>query len=1089
MQKIRIPKETWLKSWRALLQEGAITQVSEDCYIVSARHVQILTEKQLPFEEVKGEQTFHRGRGMQIERRRLMQCPNCQHENREGAKFCEGCGTKLPQTCPNCGTEVRPQARFCDACGTQLTGAAASPTQVHVPKLEDLHAQLQSLIPDALAQKYLSAEREITGENRLITVLFADISGSTALSRTRSPEAMFQLMQDCFKDLVNIVAGYEGSISGFRGDGLLALYGAPILHENDPERAILAAIDMRDAMRKRGLEITVGINTALMTVGEIQTALHKEYTAYGTEINLAARLQQAAKGGQIFVGSGTYRQTRYAFDFGRIENLTLKGLGGGIVAYEVLGVKVHPEKVRGIEGLRARMIGREREFAELKEAADGWLAGSGQVVSIIGEAGIGKSRLVSELKTYLTSPPAPLLQGEGSKESPPSLAGKGAGGLGQKPTVLEGRCVSIGQPISYWPFLDILRTYFGLREADTEAEIARKVTDGVRGLFQTSEVSKTSEVYAEEFLPFIGRLMSIRFGNELDKRLDFATPDQIKHQTIMRLKDLFETLASRGRGIPSSIESRGKDSAPTMLILEDLHWADDLSLDLISLLMDSLATTPLMLLCVYRPEQEHRVWQLSSLAGRKCLDRYTEITLKQLSSHESRRLVEELLTIDNLPESVKGMILRKSEGNPFFIEEVIRSLIDRDLVYREGDRWKARAEISDIDVPDTIQSVVLSRVDRLQAEARYVLQCASVIGRLFKYRLLEHLAQHERDLDRHLSEFEARDLVYAERTVPELEYAFKHAFTQEATYQGILEQKRRAFHGQVAQGIERLYQERLEEYYEELAHHYSRSGDAEKAAEYLLKAGEQAKRSYANEPAIAQVYHGIGKLVEAEQAFEKAIALAKEMGCPSRQLVRLYNAMAFVYFWQSRFDEDIRYGEMGLELLGDDKECLEAALMNSHIADVNLNKGNTEKWREYNHKNMAFIKKLEYSGELLGPYSRIIYDIVYYDRDLEAAWGWAKELETRSGQHHDFGGLTWAWYRQGEIVQRKGDYRSALSLYQKGLEMAERIGANIGASWCHWGIGSLLFNLGNIEEVEKHTRLYLTISEQVGSLRDMAWAH
>ncbi len=188
---------------------------------------------------------------------------------------------------------------------------------------------------------------------------------------------------------------------GFRGDGLLALYGAPILHENDPERAIRTAIDMRDAMRKRGLEITVGINTALMTVGEIQTALHKEYTAYGTDINLAARLQQAAKGGQIFVGSGTYRQTRYAFDFGRIENLTLKGFDSGIVAYEVLKVKVHPEKVRGIEGLRARMIGREREFAELKAAADGWLAGGGQIVSIIGEAGIGKSRLVIELKAYL----------------------------------------------------------------------------------------------------------------------------------------------------------------------------------------------------------------------------------------------------------------------------------------------------------------------------------------------------------------------------------------------------------------------------------------------------------------------------------------------------------------------------------------------------------------------------------------------------------------------------------------------------------------------------------------------------------------
>ncbi|MBI1922917.1 tetratricopeptide repeat protein, partial [Candidatus Poribacteria bacterium] len=504
------------------------------------------------------------------------------------------------------------------------------------------------------------------------------------------------------------------------------------------------------------------------------------------------------------------------------------------------------------------------------------------------------------------------------------------------------------------------------------------------------------------------------------------------------------------------------------------------------------------------------------LAGRKCLDRYTEITLKQLSSHESRRLVEELLTIDNLPESVKGMILRKSEGNPFFIEEVIRSLIDRDLVYQEADRWVARAEISDIDVPDTIQSVVMSRVDRLQAEARYVLQCASVIGRLFKYRLLEHLTQQERNLDRHLSEFEARDLVYEERTVPELEYAFKHAFTQEATYQGILEQKRRTFHSQVAQGIERLYQERLEEYYEELAHHYSRSEDAEKAVEYLLKAGEKAKRSCVNEAAIAhfkktlevlegqrverkdwklealrglgEVYLEMGKTVEAEGAFESAIALAKEMLLSPCQLVRLYYWMASVYFWQSRFDEEIRYGEMGLELLEDNRECLEAALMNARIAIGNANKGNVEKWREYIH-NMAFIKKLEYSIELRTPYDIIIHLFTYSGRDLETAWEWSKEWEIRAAQHHDLSGLAFSRWRQGTILTAKGDHKGSLSSFQKSLEMNKRIGREGRIRWCYGHIGKILLHLGNIEEAEKHTRLSLTMDEQAGHLRDIANTH
>jgi tetratricopeptide (TPR) repeat protein len=482
--------------------------------------------------------------------------------------------------------------------------------------------------------------------------------------------------------------------------------------------------------------------------------------------------------------------------------------------------------------------------------------------------------------------------------------------------------------------------------------------------------------------------------------------------------------------------------------------------------------------------------------------------------------VETLLTIDNLPESVKEMILRKSEGNPFFIEEVIRSLIDRDLVYRDGERWKARSEISDIDVPDTIQSVLLSRVDRLQAEAKYVLQCASVIGRLFKYRLLSHLAQHERNLDRYLSEFEERELVYEERTVPELEYAFKHALTQEATYQGILERRRREFHHQVAVGIERLYGERLEEYYEELAHHYSKSDDTEKAVEYLLKAGDKAKRNYANEAAIAhfhralellegqgierkdwklealrglgEVYLEIGKTVEAEEAFEKAITLAKEMRLPSRQLVRLYDWLADALWWQSRFDEVIRYGEMGLEILGDDTECMEAALMNTEIARGYANKGNSEAWREYIHRNMEFIKKLEYSVELRMSYGCIVQVVgsFWLDRDLETAWEWAKELEMRSQQHHDLSGLAAAWMHQGSILTSKGDYKSGLSLTQKSLDMFERIGNEKYASWCRGGIvETMLYLVGNIEEAEARAQVYLRMTEQVGNPRDIAIAH
>jgi len=293
--------------------------------------------------------------------------------------------------------------------------------------------------------------------------------------------------------------------------------------------------------------------------------------------------------------------------------------------------------------------------------------------------------------------------------------------------------------------------------------------------------------------------------------------------------------------------------------------------------MDELAANPLMLLCIYRPEREHRCWQISDVASRKCLERYTEITLRKLSGTQSRQLVESLLTIENLPVATKDMILAKSEGNPFFIEEVIRYLIDGDLVYREDDRWKARDEIADIDVPDTIQSVLLSRVDRLESETKYILQCASVIGRLFRYRLLDHLAQHERDLEEHLSQLEERELIHEERTVPELEYAFKHALTQEATYQGILERRRKGFHQRIAEGIEGLYTDRIEDFYEELAHHYRLSGNREKTIDYLLKSGIKLMKQYANQEALSYFNEAEKLIAESgiEYREEKAILYKK----------------------------------------------------------------------------------------------------------------------------------------------------------------------------------------------------------------------
>ena len=959
-----------------------------------------------------------------------MKCPKCQHENREESKFCRKCGAVLELICPRCQHHNEPDSMFCEKCGTRLVDIESTAP----PKLEDMQKQLQSRIPQSLADRLFAGAKQIQGEYRLVTAVFADVVGSSGMAREMPLEQYVETMNNCFKMMVDTISiKYEGSINRFIGDCVLAFFGAPIAHENDAERAIMASLDIRDNVKELGLNISIGINTGMTYVGEMGSDLiYSERSAWGPDVDFAKRLQDAAEPGQILVGASTYRVTNRAYDFTKPIYIEVKGMEKPQVAYPVLHIREHPEKLRGIEGLRARMIGREREFADLKESADDLVSGKGSIVTVIGEAGIGKSRLVSELKDYIN--------------------------VGTQHAVfLEGRSISIGQSVSYWPFLDILKSYLNLSDTDSESEIAGKLRGSITDLFPQGW---------EDILPYLGNLMSIRFGDELDDKLAYFTSEQIRHQTLMRLKGLFTAISRR---------------KPLLLILEDLHWADDLSLDLVSLLMDDLAENPLMLLCIYRPEREHRCWQIGEVASRKCLERYTEITLKKLSAVQSRQLVESLLTIENLPEPTKDMILRKSEGNPFFIEEVIRSLIDRDLVYREDDRWKARREIEDIDVPDTIQSVLLSRVDRLQAETRYVLQCASVIGRLFRYRLLDHLSQHERDLEEHLSQLEERELIHEERSIPELEYAFKHALTQEATYQGILERKRMEFHQQVGEGIESLYRDRIEEYYEELAHHYVRSADKEKALEYLIKAGDKSKAIYANQQAIdyytramdltnqfpekreqklsildglGDIYNLIGKPDEALQVYESALEYSKD----NKKRADIYRKIASIYARKLQSDLVMKYIDIAIDELGEDTQSVEMARICNVAVDIFTPPSSCydyDKALEYCFRSLSIVEGTEHKRELVelcNMMTEIYTGKGDYDRAIQYA---QKALNTSQEMGDPF--LMGCSHFAVAFVQRKTNWEIAVKHFKESIELCKKAGNIAGMAMGYHFLGATYY--------------------------------
>jgi predicted ATPase/class 3 adenylate cyclase len=1025
-----------------------------------------------------------------------MNCSGCGHENTASAKFCSECGARLRATCPQCGTDAAPTAKFCQECGTALSAPAAAPAAATATSLEEHFQAFQRGLPQSFREQLLTGTE---GENRIVTVLFADMSSCVRTTRDLHPEDAADLVNRLLKVMVDALLKYDGRVDRFLGDGVLAVFGAPHSHESDPERAILAALEIREAARTLGLETTAGINTGEVYVGGVGSERHQEVTVMGPVVNLAARLQGRAEPGQVLVGEATHRLTRRAFAF-TSQALEIKGIAGPVTAYAADKVLPRPEKVRGIEGLRAELIGRDEEMAQLHEALQDLRRGRGQMVSLIGEAGVGKSRLVNELKAACGGSVKceVLSPNDVTPNEDPSTLNTQHSTL---PALwLEGRCLELGMAASYWPFLDLLREYFGWRQEDNERARAESLVASLRDLVEGGELS---EARFEEIVPLLGNLLTLRFGNEWDERLKSASPEQIRYRTFAAIRDLFIVLSRR---------------RPLVLVFDDLHWSDSLSLDLISLLMETVTFTPILMLCIYRPEQEHKCWHLGMVAARKCPDRYTAITLRELSPEQSRRLIEALLTIENLSPTVKATIQERSGGNPFFVEEVIRSLIDTGMVYREGGAWRAREGIEGLSVPESIQSVIQSRVDRLEQDLRHVLQSAAVIGRLFQGRLLGQVMQKEGELERALWELEDLALIYQEQVIPEPEYSFKHALTQETVYQNILRRRRGLFHQQVAAAMEAVYDDSLEQYYEQLAHHYDQSGVDDKAVEYLLKAGDKARRAYLGEEAVryfqralqrlegsalgaarpdwrlqalqglGQSYEETGRLAEAEERFRQAITVGREMALPAREIVRLFYWLGQVLHWQSRHEERLRLGEEGLALLGEDTESVEAVLMNHAVARGCAAQGDPVRRREFASRNAAILDCLPYSEELRPSYVDVIMLAATEDRDEEVA-RWLEALEQAAAQHHDLRALGEVHNLTGMCLLRpRGDLQGALARHERALEIFARIGDANSQRWCLGLLRQVALALGELRKAEEYAERGLRAAEDVSDVRDQAHA-
>jgi class 3 adenylate cyclase/predicted ATPase len=757
-----------------------------------------------------------------------MRCARCSADNPDDARFCAQCGQRLALSCPACSHEVGAADRFCSHCGTRLdetpvvTEPEASPAPIgYTPShlSERIRAEQAALVARAGAG----------GERKTISVLFADMAGSTALIHGLDPEEVRQLIDPVLALMMEAVHHYEGYVAKSLGDGILALFGAPIAHEDHAQRALYAALRMQDAMRRYAdrlrlaqgipLQIRIGIHTGEVVVRSIRTEdLRTDYDPVGQTIHIASRMEGIATPGTIVVSEATHRLTEGYIAYRALGVTPVKGLPEPMAAYEVLGLgplrtRLQVAASRGL----APFVGRHGEMAQLKQAFQRACRGEGQIVGVVGEPGVGKSRLFYEFK-------------QASQKSC---------------LVLETFSVSHGKAFPYRPLIELLRNYLHLGPQDDERRRREMITGKILTLDRSLEAG----------LPYLFYLLGL---DEPDSELARMDPMLRRQRTFEAIKRILE---------------RESLDQPLELIFEDLQWLDRETEAFLDYFSVALANAPILLLVNYRPEYRHH-WGPSGY--------YTQLRLDPLGQAEAAELLDALLGDDASLTALRPRLLTQTEGNPFFIEEVVQTLAEEQVLEGEAGHYRLRQMPEGLHIPTSVQGVLGARIDRLAAGEKELLQTLAVIGKEFPWSLVQRvLDQPEEALRRGLARLQAGEFIYERPAFPEVEYTFKHGLTQQVAYGSLLLERRRLLHERTAGAIEALFGDRLEEHCGELAYHYSHSDNAAKAIEYLRGAARQAVQRSANQEAEAHLSRAL-ELLESLPASthrdEEELALQTAIG-------------------------------------------------------------------------------------------------------------------------------------------------------------------------------------------------------------------
>lgn len=971
-------------------------------------------------------------------------CAQCGHKNPSHVRVCANCAALLANLCPACGFENPAGFKFCGNCGANLLIATPH-------SRADSLSPFPNAIPSNLVEKIVSAGKQLEGERRNVTILFTDVVGFTSLSEKLDPEQVYTIIEQVQKAFLCEIYTYEGWFDKFLGDGLMAIFGAPVAHEDDAARAVRAALGMQIALKRINeeldahlgvtLRIRMGLNSGTVVVATMGSDMKMNYTPLGDAVNVAARLQTIAEPGNIVVSSAVYEQVKSLFDFAELGSIRVKGRIEPVEIYQVLGTKRTPTRPRGIPGLSAPLIGRAQEFAQLQQLMANWRRGhDSQLALITGEAGIGKSRLTAEFKQQL--PPNEL-------------------------RVVESACLAYGQS-AYDLFVRLLKALFHITADDDEIHARARVREHIARVLK-------DQSSRDQVLPYLEHLLSIPIAErELADRIRYLEPAQLRQQIFLAVRDLLVA------------ESQAQ---PLLLILEDLHWIDQASLDLLVFLINAIEDSRILFYCTSRPETQSSAGaKLDKLGATALRERYLRLDLQRLSDSDSARLVERLLSTFHLPSELKQVISARAEGNPFYLEEIIRMLIDRGIVRCTAQGWETTpgTDLSNLEVPRTLQGLIMARVDHLEERPRETLQYAAVIGRTFSRRLLDHvMADDNLTLESDLQLLCDHELIACVPSTAEAEYTFRNVLIQETVYASLLHRRRERLHHQVAESIEQLYPDRLDDYTEQLAFHYQESRDHARALPHLIRAAERAARRYANDEAMryyyaaqglmssvpvtpeqrTAVYQGLGDVQQivgsydsALQSFRNALEITRSLpDAPARAIADLARKIGRVFERKGSYDEALRWLDTALDELDRDPDSLRAVermRVYHEMGWVHYRRGDLDKAYQWRMRSLEIGAGTDYYAELGSAYNGLV-PLFAAKGDWDRAHAYAMEGLRMRERIGDSEGTARCYLNLANIAASQGEWGKAIEYNNRGLALATRVGQ---AST----IFSILNNLGHI---------------------------